>query len=491
MTVSIITPWLNQAKALIPDYEKAVQGAQVISVDNGSTPEDAAAIATMTARLGGVYIRNEENQGFAGANNQGYKAATGDIVIFLNSDIDGNPAWLKQVVADVQDGGLYGPALQAQLVYGMRLPYLEGWCVAATRATWERVKPNDHQTWNPVCLQGGPWDAQAFPEPYWEDNDLCLAALEKGFTLNQTAWALRHKGGQSAGSLVTWGQTFETNRATFAERVKEVWQAKQAAPKPKIYDCFTFYNELDLLEARLELLSDVVDTFIIVEATQTFTGQSKPLFYKENKARFARWASKIVHVVVDDMPDTSDPWQRETHQRNEILTGLFPLEKSTHDVVLISDVDEIPDPATLPREIEQNTVIALDQEFYYYSPRFRHKAPWRKALATTAAMLGRWNPQELRSMLIRDTPVQGVTGRVVTCGWHLSYFGNIRAIQTKIRAFSHQEYNRTEYTNSRHLAACLRDGTDLFGRAGVELEDIGDTANMPDVLRRLSAPVEV
>jgi len=67
-----------------------------------------------------------------------------------------------------------------------------------------------------------------------------------------------------------------------------------------IYDCFTFFNELDLLEIRLNVLKDVVDRFVLVEATQTFTGRPKPLYYKENAARFAAFADRIIHVVVDD-----------------------------------------------------------------------------------------------------------------------------------------------------------------------------------------------
>lgn len=465
--ISIITPWLGGLH-LIPDYERAVKGAQVISVDNGSAPDDADAIRAMTERLGGVYLRNEVNAGFAGANNQGYQHATGDVVIFLNSDIAGDPAWLKQVVADVHDGALYGPALMAQIVYGMRMPYLEGWCVAATRATWDSL--------------GGPWDADAYPGPYWEDNDLCLRAIQAGHSLSQTAWRLKHKGGQSAGSLIKWGDTFERNRATYAERVKGVWTQRQEY-RPKIYDCFTFYNELDLLEARLTLLDSVVDTFVIVEATKTFTGQDKPLFYQDNAARFARWAHKIRHIIVDDMPETGNPWDRETHQRNAIrhgLTGAHPA-----DVVIISDVDEFPDPATLPRRIEAGGLVTLVQEFYYYSPRYRHTQPWTRARVTTAAMLRTLTPQQIRDVGYTHSLGNTAQARFLRCGWHLSYFGDVAAIQRKIAAFSHQEYNTPDYTDADHLADCIRRGVDLFGRDGVTLEDLGDAATLPPALLAL------
>ena len=53
------------------------------------------------------------------------------------------------------------------------------------------------------------------------------------------------------------------------------------------YDCFSFFNELDLLEIRLNVLKDAVDKFVLVEAGETHSGKPKPLYFKENEARFA------------------------------------------------------------------------------------------------------------------------------------------------------------------------------------------------------------
>lgn len=207
--ISIITPWRNGVADLLADYAAATEGAQIVTVDNGSDPADADALRAFTEPRG-VYLRNEANAGFAAANNQGYAAATGDIIVFLNSDIAGAPAWLQTVARDVRDGALYGPSLQQQQVAGAMLPYLEGWCVAATRATWARLALHD--------AEPGPWDHAAYPGPYWEDNDLCLRALEAGVALVQTAWPLQHKGGRTAGALLKHAATFEANRATFARR---------------------------------------------------------------------------------------------------------------------------------------------------------------------------------------------------------------------------------------------------------------------------------
>ena len=221
MSISIVTPFLNGLD-LLADFEQATIGAELILIDNGSDPATADALASLPPERGKV-IRNESNIGFAAANNQGYARVTGDIIIFLNSDIAGDPLWLKYVADDVKNGALYGPSVQRQLVYGIWLPYIEGWCVAATRATWERLV-----LYNPPIgkEQSGPWDCFSYPGPYWEDNDLCFRAQwsEPQIDIRQTQWPIQHKGGRSAGPLVKHGDTFERNRATFASRVKPLWE---------------------------------------------------------------------------------------------------------------------------------------------------------------------------------------------------------------------------------------------------------------------------
>ena len=231
MSISIVTPFLNGLD-LLADFEQATIGAELILIDNGSDPATADALASLPPERGKV-IRNESNIGFAAANNQGYAHTTGDIIIFLNSDVAGDPSWLKYVADDVKDGALYGPSVNRQLVYGIWLPYVEGWCIAATRATWERLKwenKHHHIISNDGSMRNGrvgPWDQFAYPGPYWEDNDLCFRAMEQNISLVQTQWQIQHKGGRSAGPIVKHGDTFERNRATFASRVNPVWERMQ------------------------------------------------------------------------------------------------------------------------------------------------------------------------------------------------------------------------------------------------------------------------
>ena len=71
----------------------------------------------------------------------------------------------------------------------------------------------------------------------------------------------------------------------------------------KIYDGFIFFNELDLLDIRLNTMYDVVDYFILVESSVTHQGTPKPYIFEENKERFSKYLDKIIHIKIDNTPD--------------------------------------------------------------------------------------------------------------------------------------------------------------------------------------------
>jgi hypothetical protein len=85
-----------------------------------------------------------------------------------------------------------------------------------------------------------------------------------------------------------------------------IGRQRSLAPR-KLFDCFLFYNELDVLEIRLSELEPLVDYFVIVESRVTFQGAPKPLHFQLNQERYARWAAKIIHVVVDDLRPAPQP----------------------------------------------------------------------------------------------------------------------------------------------------------------------------------------
>ena len=98
-----------------------------------------------------------------------------------------------------------------------------------------------------------------------------------------------------------------------------------------IFDTFTFYNELDLLELRLNILGDVVDYFVINEANITFTGKPKPLYYQENKERFKKWEDKIIHhVTIDDNKTLEKYWEGVPYHRSMREENIYQLPLHYH-----------------------------------------------------------------------------------------------------------------------------------------------------------------
>jgi GT2 family glycosyltransferase len=205
MSISIVTPWHNHPE-LIADYVLAVQGAQVVIVDNGSHRETRLATTDMVLGLGnGSYHRhNFENQWFAAACNQGLEKATGDIIVMLNNDIIAEPGWLAAVERDVKGDGLYGPETHVKIIQGRPLLYVDGWCVAARREVWQRL---------------GGFDAVTFAKPYWEDVDLSWRAVQKGYTLHQRRWKVRHLGNTTSRTVAGAYDASEANRAAFEAKV--------------------------------------------------------------------------------------------------------------------------------------------------------------------------------------------------------------------------------------------------------------------------------
>lgn len=216
-----------------------------------------------------------------------------------------------------------------------------------------------------------------------------------------------------------------------------------------IYDCFTFYNELDLLEFRLAFVGPHVDRFVIVEANQTFTGKPRDYCFAANHARFARWDDKILYVQVDDMPAGGSDWSREYFQRNAIMRGLT--EAAPDDIVLVSDVDEIPDISAVLAGLGDDQPYALEQIQCHFYLNYRLR-DWKKAVATRRRNMA-VSPNELR--MLPEKP------RIKGAGWHFSYLMDAGMISEKLSVFSHQEVNTSQINNPDHIARALRGAAPL------------------------------
>ena len=226
-----------------------------------------------------------------------------------------------------------------------------------------------------------------------------------------------------------------------------------------IWDAFIFFNELDLLELRLKELEEVVDRFVLVEAPVTFSGQLKPLHFKENKDRFSRWP--IEHVIVNDMPDGDDPWKRERWQRNAIRRGLYGAARN--DGIMISDLDEIPAAASVAQWRPSMGTCAFHQLYSYY---------WVNCVGERDALsrIMRWGDLKKTTA----SKARRMDGKPLDhVGWHFSYLGGPAQIRRKIDAFSHQELNTPKYTDFGHLEKCIQTGTDLYRRDGYSWRKTG------------------
>ena len=238
----------------------------------------------------------------------------------------------------------------------------------------------------------------------------------------------------------------------------------------KIYDCFTFFNELDLLELRLKQLDSVVDYFVIVEANKTFSGAPKPSIFLQNEKRFERWKSKILYLYTD-LPSfnlidkiitflmdskflprfgTSSlglnylanlfgigRWKFVFSQRDKI--GNLLRKANEEDIILFSDLDEIPrikSKKQLQSLVKEDELTIFKQKHFIYYINGLTNIEW---LGTRALLFKTFLKKfKGKFSLIRD---KGVKERVLGLkrkvkyiedgGWHFTYLGGVQKVYTK------------------------------------------------------------
>lgn len=243
-----------------------------------------------------------------------------------------------------------------------------------------------------------------------------------------------------------------------------------------IYDCFLYYDEDMLLSLRLHTLSDVVDKFVIVESTHTFTGKPKQLNFDRDK--FAEFADKIIYVVFDRPPHV-DAWQNEADTRNAIMDGLK--QARPDDLILISDVDEIFNPQVIPTICGSKLCTTIYQNFYNYqfnlqvfntdnTPR-QCKLP--KALSYKnlvnffdgqPEMLRNVKRSAIRKNWLKWRWLKWNTRVIQQGGWHFSWIMTPQRIAEKMSSISHTEYDLPEFNNPEHIIKVIAQAEDIWGR---------------------------
>ena len=229
----------------------------------------------------------------------------------------------------------------------------------------------------------------------------------------------------------------------------------------KIFDCFMYFDEEVVLDLRLNTLNDYVDYFVIVESYFTHKGDKRKLRF--NNEKFSKFKDKIIYLVYDREPknieiineddDVNEKTRkyilnaayRENGQRNFITKGLNKAEKE--DLILISDVDEIPNLKNLDLKNAKEKLLIFNQDMFYY--KFNLKLPnliWSGTKACRKKNL--INPQWLRNIkdkkysffridiLFSKTKYNDIKF-INNGGWHFSNVKNAEEIELKLRSYLH------------------------------------------------------
>jgi beta-1,4-mannosyl-glycoprotein beta-1,4-N-acetylglucosaminyltransferase len=239
------------------------------------------------------------------------------------------------------------------------------------------------------------------------------------------------------------------NGLTIIERV--------SPSKPKVYDCFMFFNELDVLEIRLNELDSVVDKFVLAEARYSHQGKPKPLYFEQNKERFKKFLHKIEHVIVEEFPPTTDTWVREPYQRNQIARGLKDCKDN--DIIILSDVDEIPRASVVKQYNTSMGICCLQTRLFYYRLNLETPIKWYKVRIFPYAELKGRNLQ-----YFRGENDYGYKHVFEDAGWHFSFLGDKDHIKDKINNWAHDEFNNDRINNDDNVVKSIENGKDVLGR---------------------------
>ena len=229
----------------------------------------------------------------------------------------------------------------------------------------------------------------------------------------------------------------------------------------KIYDCFMYFDEEVVLDVRLNTLNEFVDYFVIVESIYTHKGDFREL--KFNHKKFEKFKDKIIYIVDEETYPQTDEINtedsegeksrkaifnaayRENGQRNLITRGLK--KANDEDIIMVSDVDEIPKLSELNFKNINEKIILFKQDMFYY--KFNLWLPnliWTGTKACKKKNLV--NPQWLRNIKDRkysffriDTffsKTKYTSIKVINDGgWHFSNIKTPKEIEFKLRSYLH------------------------------------------------------
>lgn len=220
----------------------------------------------------------------------------------------------------------------------------------------------------------------------------------------------------------------------------------------KVWDAFTYFNEIDLLEIRLEELNNIVDKFVICESTYTHAGNPKKLNFDINK--YPKFKDKIIYLVDDEVPNKKQiditkhaqfkggpAWENENHQRDYLNRQLDGL--GVGDFIIVSDLDEIPSAEGVKEAIdkllvEKNKLVIFTHKTYYYKLNYYALDAMGSKIMGGLTFKTKFNnsPQKVRDYW------EGKDIINLKYGWHFGWLGGVEKIRYKFNEFAHQEYRK-------------------------------------------------
>jgi beta-1,4-mannosyl-glycoprotein beta-1,4-N-acetylglucosaminyltransferase len=234
-----------------------------------------------------------------------------------------------------------------------------------------------------------------------------------------------------------------------------------------------YFDEDLVLEIRLNTLNEIVDRFVICEATRDHAGNKKDL--KFNIDKFTKFKDKIDYIIVDDMPlevkSNRKNWHenhmRDQFQRNALERGLKKC--NPEDWIMISDIDEIPDPKRIRDFNIKNKYACFLQKNFQSKINLLNMSEdfWPGTKICQKKNLK--SPQWLRNIKIKKKPFWKLFSDrqpqlIKDAGWHFSFLKKPESIIKKIRSYSHQEFNTPKFTNKNTIEEKISNGEDLFER---------------------------
>ncbi len=241
----------------------------------------------------------------------------------------------------------------------------------------------------------------------------------------------------------------------------------------KIYDCFMYFDEDLILDLRLNTLYNYVDKFVIAEATRDHAGKQKKLNFDLNK--FSKFKDKINYLIINDIPvdveSKKKNWNanhwRDQFQRNSLTRGFKSCDEN--DLIMISDIDEIPNPDKLKEFNIKNKYACFMQKNFQSKLNLLNISDkyWMGTKICQKKYLK--SPQWLRDIKTKKRPFWKFykpkePQLILEGGWHFSFLKKPKDIIKKIISYSHQEFNKKEFTSEEKIAERIKNNKDLFNR---------------------------